>query len=86
MPRQPNPRRAGANQCPPYPPNRNQPVRSRKIPKRTVQETIEYFEQLASEFEKKSHREQDELTKAQYAAKAEAYELAAFELKRNCDY
>lgn len=29
------------------------------MPKRTVQETIEYFEQLASEFEKKSHREQD---------------------------
>ena len=54
------------------------------MPKRTVQETIEYFEQLASE--KKFHREQDELTKAQYAAKAEAYELAAFELKRNCDY
>lgn len=51
------------------------------MPKRTVQETIEYFEQLASEFEKKSYREQDELTKAQYAAKAEAYEL-----KRNCDY
>ena len=47
------------------------------MPKRTVRETIEYFEQLASEFEKKSHREQDELTKAQYAAKAEAYELAA---------
>ena len=56
------------------------------MPKRTVQETIEYFEQLASEFEKKFHCEQDELTKAQYAAKAEAYELAAFELKRNCDY
>lgn len=52
----------------------------------TNQETREYFEQLASEFEKKFHREQDELTKAQYAAKAEAYELAAFELKRNCDY
>ena len=56
------------------------------MPKRTVQETIEYFELLAREFAKKSHREQDELAKAQYAAKAEAYELAAGELKRNCDY
>lgn len=31
-------------------------------------------------------KEQDELAKAKSAAKAEAYELAAFELKHNCDY
>lgn len=53
------------------------------MPKRTVEETIEYFELLASEFGKKADREQDELAKAQHAAKSEAYELAAFELQHN---
>lgn len=54
--------------------------------KRTVEETIEYFELLASEFEKKAARERDELAKVQYTAKSESYELAAFELKRNMQY
>ena len=51
--------------------------------KRTVEETIKYFELLASEYEKKAVREQEEMAKAKYAAKAEAYELAAFELQHN---
>lgn len=51
--------------------------------KRTVEETVEYFEQLASEYDKQASRKQNELTRAQNAAKAEAYELAAFELQHN---
>lgn len=54
--------------------------------KRTVMETIEYFELLASEFGKKASREQDGIAKTQHAAKAEAYELAAFELKHNMQF
>lgn len=51
--------------------------------KRTVEETIKYFELLASEYDKQAARKQDEIAKAQCIAKAEAYELAAFELKHN---
>ena len=51
--------------------------------KRTVEETVEYFELLASKYDKLAARMQGEMAKAQCIAKAEAYELAAFELKRN---
>lgn len=53
--------------------------------KRTVEETIKYFEQLSYGFEVQAHRTEDKLKKAGYAAKAEAYELAAFELERNME-
>lgn len=47
--------------------------------KRTKQEMIEYFKLLAFEFGKQAHRDNDLVAKG----KAEAYELAAFELENN---
>lgn len=49
--------------------------------KRTKQETIEYFKYLAFEFEKQGYRNND----SSALAKAEAYEIAAFELERNME-
>lgn len=46
---------------------------------RTKEETIKYFKQLAYEFAKEAHRNNDLVAKG----KAEAYELAAFELEHN---
>lgn len=53
--------------------------------KRTKQEQIEYFQQLANEYETAAHREEDEATAAILASKADAYEIAAFEIDRNMD-
>lgn len=47
--------------------------------KRTKQETIDYFKHLAHEYEKDAHRNNNKEAKA----KAEVYELAAFEIERN---
>lgn len=49
--------------------------------KRTKQETIEYFKQLAFEYEKDGVRNNDSVA----LAKSEAYELAAFELEKNME-
>ncbi len=46
---------------------------------RTKQEMIDYFRHLAFEFEKYATRNDDLMAKG----KAEAYELAAFEIERN---
>ena len=46
---------------------------------RTKDETIKYFKQLAFEFEKEAHRNNNDILKG----KAEAYELSAFELEHN---
>lgn len=46
---------------------------------RTKEETIAYFKQLSFEFEKQAHRNNDKIAQA----KAEVYELAAFELAHN---
>lgn len=46
---------------------------------RTVQETIKYFKQLAWDFETMAHRNDDPIARA----KAEVYELAAFEIEHN---
>ena len=51
--------------------------------KRTVQETIDYFRMLAAEFSKNAARERDKIKAAAYDAKADAYEIAAFELVHN---
>lgn len=47
--------------------------------KRTKEETIEYFKQLAFAFAVIAHRQNDDVAKG----KAEAYELVAFELEHN---
>lgn len=49
--------------------------------KRTKQETINYFKNLAYEFAKEAHRNNDLIAKG----KSEAYEIAAFELERNME-
>lgn len=49
--------------------------------KRTIQETIKYFEYLSHRYAVEAHRNGCEATKA----KAEAYEIAAFELKNNME-
>lgn len=53
--------------------------------KRTVDETIKYFEQLSYGYEVQAHRTEDKLNKSWLAGKAEAYGVAAFELKRNME-
>lgn len=50
---------------------------------RTKEETIKYFKYLSFEFSKQSHRAEDSIEKAMLKGKAEAYELAAFELEHN---
>ena len=45
----------------------------------TKKELITYFKQLAYEYEVKAHRNNDLLAKG----KAEAYEIAAFEVEHN---
>lgn len=52
---------------------------------RTKEETIKYFKHLAFEFSKQSHRAEDQMEKAMLKGKAEAYELAAFELEHNME-
>lgn len=47
---------------------------------RTKDETIRYFEILSNEYEKEAHRNGDNPV---LLAKAEAYEMAAYELKNN---
>jgi hypothetical protein len=47
--------------------------------KRTKQETINYFKKLSYEFAKEAHRNNDLIAQG----KAEAYEIAAFEIERN---
>ena len=49
--------------------------------KRTKQETIKYFKQLAHEFDVIAQRNNDLIAKG----KAEAYQLVAFELERNME-
>lgn len=51
--------------------------------KRTIQETIEYFKHLSYEYELKAHR--GGAGSEYLQAKAEAYELAAFELEHNLE-
>lgn len=51
--------------------------------KRTFSETVEFFEMLAFRFETNAARTDDEHEAAKLRAKAEAYELAAFELTHN---
>ena len=46
---------------------------------RTKEETAEYFNLLAAEFEKQAHRTNDQIA----AGKAEAYRMAAFEILHN---
>lgn len=48
---------------------------------RTKEETIEYFKELSHHFEVLAHRENDLVSRG----RADAYEMAAFELKRNID-
>lgn len=47
--------------------------------KRTIQETIDYFKYLSYEFAKDAHRNNNLIAQG----KAEAYELAAFEIEKN---
>lgn len=47
---------------------------------RTKAETVEYFKYLARSFEIEAHRDNDNPV---LYAKAEAYEIAAFEVERN---
>lgn len=54
--------------------------------KRTIQETIELFENYAYLFEGEAHRCSDKETAANWRGKAEAYRLAAFEIERNMRY
>lgn len=49
---------------------------------RTKDETIKYFEMLADEYEKQAHRNGDDPIAY---AKADAYRLAAFEVKNNME-
>lgn len=48
-------------------------------------ETIKLFRIYQYEFERKAERETDEIARAYYTGKAEAYELAAFELEHNTE-
>lgn len=48
---------------------------------RTKEETIKYFKQLAFEFSKEAHRNNDSIAQG----KSEAYEMAAFELEKNME-
>lgn len=48
---------------------------------RTKQETIAYFKNLSYEYAKDTHRNNDLIARG----KAEAYELAAFELEKNME-
>lgn len=50
---------------------------------RTKEETIKYFKQISFECEREAHRSDDEKVKIRERARAEAYELAAFELEHN---
>ncbi len=52
---------------------------------RTKQETIEYFEWLQYEYEKIAARTDDETERMHAEAKADAYNIAAFELKHNME-
>lgn len=51
--------------------------------KRTKEETAELFRTYAFEFEKIAARTDDEAERLIATAKAEAYEMAAFELEHN---
>lgn len=53
--------------------------------KRTKEQTIELFKTYAFEYDKIAARTDDERERIEAAAKAEAYELAAFELEHNLD-
>lgn len=53
--------------------------------KRTKQETIELFKTYAFEFEKQAARTDNDEERICARAKAEAYEIAAFELERNME-
>ncbi len=57
-----------------------------KATKRTVPETAAYFRCLASQFEDMAHRAYDQEKERRYYAKAEAYEVAAFELEHNTEW
>lgn len=52
---------------------------------RTKQETIEYFELLQFEWEKIAARTDDETERVRAEAKADAYYIAAFELRHNTE-
>lgn len=52
---------------------------------RTKQEIIKYFEELSNKFSVLAHRESDPIKSAIWKGKAEAYELAAFEIKTNME-
>lgn len=52
---------------------------------RTKKETIEYFKQLAFEYEKQSYRNDDPTVQAMAQVKSEAYKLVAFEIENNME-
>lgn len=52
---------------------------------RTKKETIEYFKQLAYEYEKQSYRNDDPTVQAMSQVKSEAYRLVAFEIENNME-
>lgn len=51
--------------------------------RRTKKEMIKYFMELSSNFSTLAHREEDPIKSAIWKGKAEAYELAAFEIEHN---
>ena len=53
--------------------------------KKTKQEIIMYFKELAYEYEELAARELNDWDKVEFEAKAEAYELAAFEIEHNME-
>lgn len=53
---------------------------------RTFEEQVAYFEQLAFLFKRDAQRTETELERDVFMAKAEAYELAAFELTHNMQH
>lgn len=54
--------------------------------KRTLEEQVDYFKTLSDLYWRDAARTEDERDKAVFIAKAEAYELAAFELVHNMEH
>lgn len=56
-----------------------------KRDKRTKQETIELFRRYQHEYEKQARRSKDKDISIASMSKAQAYEMAAFELEHNME-
>lgn len=56
-----------------------------KHDKRTKQETIELFRRYQHEYEKQARRSKDKDISIASMSKAQAYEMAAFELEHNME-